>query len=179
MRLIWPRGIFIRKVRMILWFSFSLDMKTKFGYQTRILGCTAKGHWSFHSRNLVVLVSLVTWLLGVHRGEHLWHNSYHHSHLCSRRLSHSLNLPHLRLAHGPLPSAGLGLHLDMLPVGISPCTSRVRVARLGLAQVVASGKCLLVLPTEMRCLRRPSCTRRFVGLPSLNRWESSTSRLAM
>jgi hypothetical protein len=135
----------------------------------------AKGHWPFLSRNLVILVSQVTGLLGVHRGGQPGHNSCHHNHLRSRRLSHSLSLPHLCRAHGPLPSTCLGLHPDMLLVAISPCTSRVKVAWLGLVQVVVSGPCLLLLPTEMRHLCRLGCTRHLMGLPSLNRWVSSLS----
>jgi hypothetical protein len=179
MRLIWPRGIFLKRVWMILWFSFTLAMQTKFSYLTRILDCTAKGHWPFLSRNLIVLVSLLRGLLGVHRGEPPGQNSVHHSHPHSHRLNQSLNLPHLRLAHGPLPSTCLGLHPGMLPVGISPCISRLRVAWLGLVQVVVSGPYLLVLPTKMRHLRRPGCAHRLVGLPSLRRWVSSTSESMM
>jgi hypothetical protein len=175
MRLIWLRGIFLRRVRTILSFSFTLAMQTKFGYLTRISGCTTKGHWPFLSKNLVILVSLMTGLLGVHQGEQLGHNSCHHSHLRSRHLS----LPRLCIAHGPLPSTCLGLLPDMLPSGINPCTSRVRVARLGIVQVVVSGPCLLVLPTEMWRLRHPGCARHLVGLPSLSRWASSTFESAM
>jgi hypothetical protein len=136
---------------------------------TWILGCTTKDHWPILSRNLVVLVSLVTRLLRVHQGEQPGHNSRHHSHLRSCRLSHRLSLPRLCLAHGPLLSTCLGSLPDMLSVGISPCTSRVRVARLGLVQVVASGPCLPVLPMEMRHLCHPGCAHHLVGLPSLSR----------
>jgi hypothetical protein len=114
MKLIWLRGIFLRRVRMILWFSFTLAMQTKFSYLTHILYCKAKGHWPFLLRNLIVLVSLVTGLLGVHRGEQLEHNSRYHNHLHSRHLSRSPSLPHLRLAHGPLLSTCLGSLPDML-----------------------------------------------------------------
>jgi hypothetical protein len=163
---------------MILWFSSTLAIQTKFGYLTRILSCTAKGHWLFLSRNLVVLVPLMIGLLGARRGEQPEHNNRHHNHLYSYRLSHSLRLPHLRPVHGLLPSTCMGLVPDMLPVGISPCTSRVRVAWLGLVQAVASGLCLPVLPTETWRLHRSSCAHHLMGLPSLSRWASSTSESA-
>jgi hypothetical protein len=86
----------------------------------------------------------VTGLLGLHQREHLGHNSRHHNHLRSRRLSHNLSRPHLHMEHGLLPSTCLGLLSDMLSVGISTCTSRVWVARLGLVQEVESGLCLPV-----------------------------------
>jgi hypothetical protein len=95
----------------------------------------------------------------------MMHNSRHHIHPRSRRLS----LPQHRLVHGPLPSTCLVLLPDMLLVGTSPCTSRVRVAQLGLARAVASEPPLLVLPTEMRHLRRPDCAHHLMGPPSLRR----------
>jgi hypothetical protein len=152
-------------VQIILWFSFILAMQTKFGNLTRISGCTAKGHLPFLLRNFVVLVSLVIGLLGVHQGEQPGNNNHHHRHLHSLRLS----LPHLRLPHGPLPSTFLGLLLDMLLIRTNPCTSRARLARLGLVKVVASGPCLLVLTTETWHLHNSGCTCCLVGLPSLSR----------
>jgi hypothetical protein len=169
MRFIWLRDISLRRVRTILLFSSTLAVHTKFGNLTRILSCTAKGHWPFLLRNFIVLVSLVTGLLWVHRGEQPEHNNRHYSRLRSHHLSHILSLPHLRLVHGPLPSTCLGLLPDMLPVGISPCTSKVQVARLGLVQEVASGPCLPVLPTEMQHLRRPGCAHLLMGFPPRSR----------